>query len=138
MSTKKRALHQWIVVGALTAPLLAFSQATQAQGDFSGGWRSNNGEMRIEQSGSRAWGEYAMKDGRIRGDVDGDTFSGIWTQTSSNRGCPDERMGSRYWGRVTLHLNEEGDRFYGRWSYCDDAPGSAGEWHGERHRHLHD
>lgn len=130
------ALHQWIFVGALTLPLLASSSAARAEGDFSGSWQTNNGDMRIEQSGDHASGHYDTKDGRVQGHVDGDRFDGIWAQSHADRVCHGEKMGSPFWGRFSFRLNEDGDRFRGRWSYCDDALGSGGEWTGERHRHY--
>jgi hypothetical protein len=93
--------------------------------------------MRIEQSGGHARGDYEMKDGRVRGDVDGDAFSGTWSQSSAGHRCFEERMGSMYWGRFKLHLGEDGEHFHGRWSYCNDEPGTGGEWTGTRHRRRH-
>ena len=137
MNAKSRMLRRWIVVGALTAPLLMFSTGARAQEDegFYGTWETNFGAMHIEQDGDRARGEYEQKDGRIHGEVNGTSFSGIWSQSYSAHRCFEERMGSQYWGRVQLRMNDRGDRFFGRWSYCNDDPGSAGEWHGERRHH---
>ena len=145
MNTNRHALRLWIVAASLTVPLFGLAPAAHADSGFSGDWRVTSGnfepqgdEVRIWQDGDRLKGEYSMKDGRLSGHDDGNQFEGIWFQSSANRACYDSRMGSRYWGRFWIRLNGNEDRFDGRWSYCDDAPGSAGEWHGERHRHLHD
>jgi len=139
MTRKSRTLRRWIVVGALTAPLLVFSTGARAQEDegYSGSWKTNFGVMHLEQDGDHVRGDYEFKDGRIRGEVNGAGFSGIWTQSTSARRCRDDRMGSEYWGRVQWRINDQGDRFFGRWSYCNEDPGSAGEWHGERRHHRH-
>jgi hypothetical protein len=127
-------------------PLFGIVPAAYADMGFSGSWHMTSGnfasqgdEVRIWQDGDHLRGEYPLKDGRLAGHVDGDRFEGIWVQSSSNRECYEERMGSRYWGRFYLVLSEDAEHFQGRWSYCDDAHGSAGAWYGRRHHHhFHD
>lgn len=130
------------VIAAGIAALIGVTGVALAQtGNFSGTWDTNMGRMRIEQYAGRASGEYEMKDGHVRGHIDGRTFEGIWTQARADRRCFEERMGSEYWGRFRLHLSRDGDRLHGSWSYCNDEPGSGGDWHGERitwHPHPHD
>jgi hypothetical protein len=123
-----------MAVSALAAPLVAFSPAALAQADFSGGWRTNQGAMRLTQDGDRVTGDYELKDGRVEGHVEGDRLSGVWTQSSADHRCFEERMGSAYWGRFWLRLNRDADHFDGRWSYCDDERSSGGDWTGDRRR----
>jgi hypothetical protein len=128
-------LHRLIFAGALTAAFLLFPSAARAEGDFTGLWRTNMGDMHIEQDGDRARGDYEMKDGRMHGGIDGDAFSGFWAQSSAAHRCFEERMESHYWGRFTLILSDDTEHFHGRWSYCNDDPGSGGEWTGSRRHH---
>jgi len=133
--------HPFGVLTAGIALLLGITGVVMAQDNFSGTWDTNMGRMHIDQAADHAFGEYEMKDGHVRGHIDGDTFEGIWTQSHADHRCFEERMDSEYWGRFRLHLSPDGEHFRGRWSYCDDQPGSGGEWHGERvywHRHRHD
>jgi len=126
------------LLGSALALASILATPAWAQADFAGPWHTNQGNMHIEQRDNHAWGDYELKDGRVRGDVDGDLFSGIWTQSSSNRRCFDEREGSHYWGRFRLHLDEDRDHFRGRWAYCNDDFGSGGDWTGERLHHHDD
>jgi hypothetical protein len=137
MHFPRHAIRGWLVAGALAAPLLAAATAAQADDEFAGDWRTNMGAMRLDQDGDRVNGTYEMKGGRVRGHVEDNSLTGIWTQDAADHRCFEERMGSRYWGRFRLTLNDDGDSFSGRWSYCDDAFGSGGDWTGERHRHHH-
>jgi hypothetical protein len=129
MNTRSRVLCS----GLAALAVLSLASAASAQEDFAGRWRTNQGAMRLDQDGGRVRGEYELKDGRVRGEVDGDTVNGIWTQSSSNHRCLDERMDSRYWGRFWFQISRDGTQFRGRWSYCEDEPGSGGDWTGERY-----
>jgi hypothetical protein len=127
-----RRLRAWGAALALAAPLAAASTAAWAQADFSGKWRTNQGAMRIDQDGERVTGEYELKDGQVRGHVHGDTLTGTWAQSSANHRCFEARMGTYYWGRFWMRMSPDGDSFRGRWSYCEDEPGSGGDWTGGR------
>jgi len=129
------ALHRLIFACASTAALLLFSSAARAEGDFGGLWRTNMGDMHIEQDGYHAHGAYELKDGQVRGEIDGDAFKGLWAQSSASHRCLEERMGTHYWGRFMLILSDDAEHFHGRWSYCNDDPGSGGEWTGTRRHH---
>jgi len=127
-------LRYSLLVGCVA--LLAATSAARAQeDDFSGRWDTNMGEMRMQQAGDHIVGSYELKGGRVEGHVDGNTLRGIWTQYSADHRCLEPRMGSDYWGRFQLHLNRDGDAFYGHWSYCDNERGTGGNWTGQR-RHL--
>lgn len=132
-------------VGALVALLLAIPAVGQdggppppsAGGPWSGPWETNQGPMQIDQDGDRARGDYQLSDGRLHGDVDGNEFRGTWAQSTSQRRCYEERMGTLYWGRFTLRLSDDGRYFHGRWWYCDGDPGNGGEWTGHRPHRRH-
>jgi hypothetical protein len=138
MSFKSRTL-QIMGVCALAAPLLAFAPAAQAQDDFSGSWRSNVADhMHMHQDGDRVTGDFSFRDGQITGHVRDGVLEGIWTQSTSDRRCDESRMGTHYWGHFFLNLSDDGEKFQGRWSYCEDDRGTGGEWHGERRHHRED
>ena len=115
----------------------AFAFASSSTGasaaDFSGRWATKtSGEMRLEQNGARVDGTYALNNGRIRGEVNGDRLTGLWVQSTSGRRCTSEQQGTYYWGRLTVSLSSDGRGWSGRWSYCDEADGSGGEWAADR------
>ena len=56
-------------------------------GVFGGDWRTNEGEMNIQQDGSRISGSYSKRGGRIEGRVQGANASGVWAQHSFDRPC---------------------------------------------------
>ncbi|HLK23416.1 MAG TPA: hypothetical protein VKT30_02025 [Caulobacteraceae bacterium] len=125
-----------VAVVALAASFAALAGQAKAQ-DFGGRWRTNQGDLRMHQDGGHVEGDYSLNDGQLEGHTEGDRLEGVWWQSTSMRRCPDERRGSYYWGRFRFHLNEEGNAFRGRWSYCDVEPGEGvigGEWTGERER----
>lgn len=128
-----RLYRKSLFAAVLGTALFGAAGAALAQDDFSGRWDTNMGSMFIQQGIDHVSGRYEMKGGRIEGDVNRNTLTGIWTQDNADHRCFETRMGSHYWGRFRLHLNHDGDRFSGRWSYCDDEPGTGGNWTGERH-----
>jgi hypothetical protein len=86
-------------------------------GSFETGW----GEMRLI-GGS---GRYDHNDGRLEVEkIESAVAEGKWTQSESDRQCPD----GRYWGRFRFTFSETG--FTGVWSYCDETLG--GNWNGTR------
>jgi hypothetical protein len=127
------------VAGALALSALGFSSAAATADGFSGHWHLTSGNfadrgtsVRIWEHGDGASGAYTLNDGRLEGHINGDQFDGIWVQSRANRRCSESRMGSAYWGRYSLHLSGDGERFHGRWSYCGDADGSGGDWSADR------
>jgi hypothetical protein len=112
---------------------IAFTSTAASAADFSGRWATKtSGEMRLEQSGDRVNGTYALNGGQIRGEVSGDRLSGTWAQSTSGRRCSRQELGTNYWGRLSVRLSGDARSWSGRWSYCDEAEGSGGEWNGER------
>jgi hypothetical protein len=99
-------------------------------GVFGGDWRTNEGEMNIQQDGSRISGSYSKRGGRIEGRVQGANASGVWAQHSFDRPCFRELLGSYHWGRFEWRLSDSGRHFSGRWSYCDS--GMSRSWTGDR------
>jgi hypothetical protein len=124
-----------LVASAMAFPL--FASAAQAEENYAGAWRTNNGDMRLDQDGDRVTGSYDLKGGRVRGHVDGESLSGIWAQDTADRRCRETRMGTHYWGHFRFDLNDEADHFDGSWSYCDESFGSGGTWSGDRRHHHH-
>ena len=119
-----------VFAAAAAVSALAASPAL-AQEDFSGHWSSSTfGALRLHQDFERLEGRYDFKEGRVRGRVDGREAHGTWVQDSSARRCFDERMGTHYWGRFEWRLSHDGDRFHGRWGYCNEMPDQ--EWNAER------
>lgn len=118
--------------GAVLLLGLALPAAAQEGRPWEGTWESNQGRMHLEQDVDRVRGEYDLKDGRLRGETEGDNYRGTWSQSSSRRYCREEHMDSHYWGRFTLQLSEDGRYFHGRWWYCDNDPNDGGEWTGHR------
>ena len=97
---------------------------------FAGDWSTSEGDMTVDQHEDRISGGYAKRGGRVRGEAHGDHAEGIWAQDVADQSCDEERMGTHYWGRFEWHLSEDGQRFYGRYSYCDADPNVP--WNGAR------
>jgi len=127
-------LRTCVLTALLAVPLMANAAAAQ---DFSGRWDTNMGALRMDQGGDHVSGSYEMKGGRVEGHVDNNTLRGIWTQDVADHCCFEERMGTHYWGHFRFHLTEDGGRFFGHWSYCEDERGSGGDWNGTRRWHHH-
>lgn len=132
MPMKKIASLGSIMAGALAAFVLVAAPA-MAAGPFHGAWDAGAYRMHLKQKGDRVRGTYEKHDGRIRGEVRGDTLTGIWIQSVADRRCYEKKMGSHYWGYLRVNLSRQGDNFDGRWTYCGDDIGvGGGEWHARR------
>ncbi len=69
---------------------------------------------------------YARDEGRlIFTKAAGHTLHGFWIEAGSERPCNLPIDGSYHWGRIEFTF--AGDRFEGRWSYCDSFDW-AGPW----------
>lgn len=84
---------------------------------WAGGWASDFGRMRLQQSGGRVTGSYDYKGGRLDGTVQGGVLSGRWTQTNGS-------------GRFEFRLGADGKSFSGRWGRGETLDGGA--WNGRR------
>jgi hypothetical protein len=122
--------HHRLAIASVACALL-FSAPAAAQ-HFGGRWDTNQGVLRIDQDGYHVRGDYDFKGGRIVGEVEGNTLSGLWAQNYSDRRCSEERLGSYFWGRYRLHLTDDEQDFHGHWTYCDEGPRSGGDWTGRR------
>ena len=115
-------MKRWIALPLLTLALTAQAAAPE------GRWTTPWGDMRL-QGGDQISGDYDHLGGRVIGQMRGETLEGYWIQRNSEQRCPRDLSGSRYWGR--LRLTFDGDRFNGRWGYCDQEPNRDG-WSGTR------
>jgi hypothetical protein len=69
-----------------------------------GSWTTEFGDtMVIEQETPQFKARFNFKDGRIVGELRGDTMNGLWIQSSSKTSCSEERSGSFHWG-YSLYL----------------------------------
>ncbi|MDR3525638.1 MAG: hypothetical protein P4L57_00045 [Rhizomicrobium sp.] len=118
-----------LIVACAACALLSTPALAQ---HFGGRWDTNQGVLRIDQDAYHVRGDYDFKGGRIVGEVEDNTLSGIWAQNYSDRRCFEERLGSHFWGRYRLHLAHDDEEFHGHWSYCDEGPRSGGDWDGKR------
>ena len=110
-----------------------YADGPAASTTFEGRWATAEfGEARFEDRNGRGSGSYAWNNGQVSGNVNGNRLTGIWAQSSSGRRCNSQQLGSNYWGRLSLQLSTDGERWSGGWSYCDEADGSGGGWNGKR------
>ena len=115
-----------------SAPLVitaALAAAPLQAADPSGRWNTPWGEMQLTVNGGQVDGQYGHNGGRVSGRLVGDTFTGYWLQTASERRCNRVVGGTPYWGQVKLRFS--GERFDGHWGYCEQAPDRGG-WNGTR------
>ena len=96
--------------------------------NISGAWSSTEGEINFRQQGNRVTARYASDNGEIVGSINNQTLRGYWIEDSSNRRCSSPKNGRYYWGAIEFTF--EGDRFSGRWGYCNEA--LSGSWSGQR------
>ena len=75
-------------------------------------------------------GKYENDNGRINGMLKDGVYTGFWGEDSSNQECAEEKLGTKYWGRIAFTFDTARKHFDGKWSYCDAEPGSG--WTGDR------
>ena len=95
---------------------------------FTGTFSTSYGNMTFNGNRTGKIAEYGSDKGRIVGNIQGNHINGYWVEYSSARRCSTEKDGSFYWGRFVVDLT--GNKFTGKWSYCDAEPGSS--WSGTR------
>ena len=72
-------------------------------------------------------GHYPNYKGQVFGKMlGGGKLEMMWIQRKSDRRCRTSVAGSAFWGRVIWNVS--GNNLIGKWSYCDDPLGSAGNW----------
>lgn len=111
-------------------------QSTQSQPDkhphdelnIEGVWRSSEGDIRFRQQNNRVSGRYATDNGEITGSLDNATLRGYWIEDHSSHRCNTSKNGRYHWGSIELKF--DGNRFTGRWGYCNEAPTQT--WSGQR------
>jgi hypothetical protein len=87
--------------------------------DWSGNWKSNWGNMVLEQNGNTVTGRYEHDEGRISGTVQGGKLIGRWSEAPSY-GPPQDA------GDVELVISPGCNSLSGRWRY-----GNSGDWDGD-------
>lgn len=98
----------------------------------SGDWNSSEGAMTLEQDGDTLRGTYTQDSGRIRASRLSGSWEGIWSEGKSDRRCEEEKLGSYYWGRITILFIDENRHFEAAWSYCGDDTSGGKRWTGDR------
>ena len=93
-----------------------------------GSYNSTEGAMTLQQQGERVTGRYGGDNGEIVGTLNNTTLQGYWIEDNSNHRCSTAKNGRYYWGNIELTF--DGDRFGGRWGYCNDPPTQS--WSGQR------
>ena len=96
-------------------------------------FETDYGPMFLEQEGERITGFYPDYKGIVQGALDtrGEWLNGLWMQPDSERRCERPVHGAWYWGTLAFR-GITTDRFEGFWAFCDDPPGSGGQWNGKR------
>jgi hypothetical protein len=123
--------YEWVAGPAPTpTPPPPVTGDNSGGGDFTGAWRTSEGDMTLTQTTPAVSGTYSQDNGRIYAVLQGGHLVGYWAEDGSAQACPTQKLGSSYWGRIDWVLSADGRRFEGRWSYCDAEP--SGSWTGER------
>lgn len=96
--------------------------------EIEGVWSSSEGDITFRQRGSKVTGRYTQDNGEIIGNMRGSKLDAYWIENHSDRRCSTAKNGRYFWGKLQLHF--EGDRFSGKWGYCEDKP--SRQWNGQR------
>ncbi|MBF0108187.1 MAG: hypothetical protein HQL76_03295 [Magnetococcales bacterium] len=118
---------KWTMVALASLSFVAVSQTAWGRGSD---WNSDFGPVHLDinPDGSVS-GRYTNYQGTLAGQVAEDgSLRLLWLQPTSERRCHTPQVGTRYWGRLTWRSSDDGNRLWGEWSYCDEAPGSGGQW----------
>ncbi|KAF0186011.1 MAG: hypothetical protein FD163_679 [Hyphomonadaceae bacterium] len=89
-------------------------------------WNFDGTRLTLTIDGHSVNGIYIEDNGRIFGNLSGNTMNGYWGEDSSARRCDTQRFDTYYWGRTGFVF--DGARFSGLWSYCDAEPSTS--WNG--------
>lgn len=108
---------------------------TSFQSLWQGSWRTSEGSMNLQfaadgQDDTILSGSYSQDGGRIEGYIQQNILNGYWAENGSAQRCSTPRLGTYHWGRIRFNLNDAGNAFTGKWSYCDAEPSSS--WTGSR------
>jgi hypothetical protein len=111
---------------------IGLRQTGQGGLDLTGTWRTNYGQLSLSQSGQHIAGTYGGNGG-LTGEVNGNTVTGYWERNGTTVLCPQERDGTRWWGRFTWTVNEANTSFTGANSACEAEPRPpVNAWSGAR------
>ncbi|AFY55472.1 hypothetical protein Riv7116_2991 [Rivularia sp. PCC 7116] len=106
------------------------SNGQQSGSSWRGRWKTSEGNMNLRQNGNVVSGTYTQDKGRISGQVSGNTLNGIWAENSSARKCKVKKLNTFYWGRISFTQQAGGQKFIGKWGYCNEKPDA--NWTGTR------
>ena len=87
----------------------------------SGIWRSTEGTINFQRSGSNVLARYSQDNGFIEGQISGNVLTGYWSENWSLSRCSTPRNGRYYWGKIQFVFDKP-DVFRGVWNYCDREP----------------
>ncbi|MFA5181282.1 MAG: hypothetical protein WC405_08155 [Syntrophales bacterium] len=106
-----------------------YSRPSHRDINIEGLWKTSEGDVRFWQTGNQVTGSYNPKEhGELTGALSGNIMSGFWIEDVSGQKCSYPKNGRYYWGKFR-HVFD-GNRFSGKWGYCDAEPGTA--WTGSR------
>jgi hypothetical protein len=95
-------------------------------------WKTTWGKISTGFTGRTVFGRYPDYAGILKGSIEDDgSLVGYWFQVTSRHRCGYSLDSSYHWGTFRFDNFTRGE-FYGKWAYCDDAPGSGGIWDGKR------
>jgi hypothetical protein len=86
---------------------------------ISGTYKTEWGDMTLQQTGSRITGTYTHGSGTIEGTLNGTVLTGTWKQTGNKN------------GKFRFEFNDDFSAFKGKWNYGDAEPTRDG-WTGKR------
>jgi hypothetical protein len=95
-------------------------------------WKTTWGKISTGFIGRTVFGRYPDYAGILKGSIQDDgALVGYWFQITSRQKCGYSLDDTYHWGTFRFDSFTRGE-FYGKWGYCDDAPGSGGIWDGKR------
>ena len=113
-------MRHTLSIGTAALLLLLCLPAVSAQScDWTGTWKTNWGNMELQQFDNNVTGTYTHDRGRISGTVFGNMLIGTWSEDAQeNPYMPPDNA-----GEIEFTISEDCSSFDGRWRY-----GSSGEW----------
>src|ERR1700760_673105 len=96
---------------ALALSAAAALSADPAPASFAGNWATSDdtfNTMHFSQDGDHVSGPYDFRDGRADGKVTDTTLEGVWAQSGSSQECSSEKLGSKFWCKLKVHLEADG------------------------------
>jgi hypothetical protein len=93
-------------------------------------WNTDEGgAMTLQALPDSFDGTYENDNGRINGVLKDGVFAGFWGEDGSSQECTEEKLGTKYWGRIAFTFDAARKHFDGKWGYCDADPDSG--WTGD-------